>query len=94
MFSQKKSQSQSKSEKTGCVPATYRVEGGVSWVRYVVLIEVLDLFRRGREDGGVVGAVEGVDAVVGQVVGVVDPTGKVHVVRVDDELVHPECGSQ
>ena len=50
-----------------------RVERGVGGVGYVALIEVLDLFRRGREDGGVVGAVEGVDAVVGEVVGVVDP---------------------
>ena len=35
---------------------------------------------------------EGVDAVVGEVVGVVDPAGQVHVVRVKDELIHPKCG--
>ena len=70
--------------------ATSRVERGVGGIRYEVLIKVLNLFRGGREDGDVLGAVEGVDAVVREVGGVVDAATQVHVVGVGDELVHPE----
>ena len=70
--------------------ATSRVERGVGGVHNEVLIEVLNLFRGGREDGDVLGAVEGVDAVVREVGGVVDAAAQVHVVGVGDEFVHPE----
>ena len=66
------------------------VKRGVGGVRYEVLIEVLNLFRGGREDGDVLAAVEGVDAVVREVGGVVDAATQVHVVGVGDEFVHPE----
>ena len=55
-----------------------------------MLIEVLYLCRGGREDGDVLGAVEGVDAVVREVGGVVNAAFQVQVVCVGDEFAYPE----
>ena len=70
--------------------ATSHVERGVGGIRYEVLIKVLNLCRGGREDGDVLGAVEGVDAVVREVGGVVNAAFQVQVVCVGDELAYPE----
>ena len=66
----------------------YHVEFRVRRVRNKALVVFVDLLRGDGEDDGVLGPGEGVDAVVGNVGGVVDAAVVEHLASVRDKGIH------